>query len=61
MEKKLYRICAVWQMHGSAIIEASSLEEAKDIALADDFGLYEFDASYLSDSFEIDHEGCYEI
>jgi len=59
MEEKLYRVCAVWQMHGITNIKASSLEEAKEIALAS--GLDEFDASYLSNSFEIDHESCYEI
>lgn len=52
--KKLYTIPCVWQMAGTMFIEASSLEEATNIAIED--APLPTDGDYLDGSFEVDKE-----
>jgi hypothetical protein len=49
-----FHIPVRWEMYGSTIIEADSLEDAK--AKAEDMSLEDFDADYVSGSFEVDDE-----
>ena len=56
--KKVYRVHAYWQMSGDVNIEASSVEEAVEIALGPETPLPK-DGVYLDGSFEIDKERLY--
>ena len=49
-----YRIPLIWQMYGHCCIDASSLEEAIEIALGPDTPLP--DGSYVDDSVAVDYE-----
>ncbi len=51
MEKKFYKIGTTWQMYGTTIVEAESLEEA--LMKVYDAPL-PTDSEYLMGSFEID-------
>jgi hypothetical protein len=54
-----FHIPVRWEMYGSTIIEADSLEEAK--SKAEESSLEDFDADYVSGSFEVDDELVEEI
>lgn len=51
---KTYRIPCSWSMGGTLLIDAESLEQAKEIALND--SPLPQDGAYLEDSFQIDEE-----
>lgn len=53
MEKKFYRIPCTWQEYGVMEIEATSLEEAVEIAESESRLP---DGSYVEASFEVNHE-----
>jgi hypothetical protein len=59
MKKKTFIIPVTWAMTGEYKIQASSLEEAKNIIMSMDTTLPE-DASYLEDSLCVDEEGVIE-
>ncbi len=48
-----YKIPCTWQVAGTMFIEASSLEEAKNKAIENEFLPKSF---YLEDTFEVDEE-----
>ena len=52
--KKFFIIPCSWEMYGKLEIEAESLEEAIDIARFD--SPLPDPASYIEDSFQIDHD-----
>ena len=54
MTKKLdiYKIPVVWEMWGVVRVKASSLDEAKKLALSHEYGLP--DGDYVDDSEQVD-------
>tara|TARA_R110000824_G_scaffold221118_1_gene408247 strand:+ start:297 stop:491 length:195 start_codon:yes stop_codon:yes gene_type:complete len=57
--KKFFTIPCTWEMYGKLEIEAESIEEAIDIARLD--SPLPDPASYIEDSFRIDHEGIQDL
>jgi hypothetical protein len=49
---KLWKVSCTWECYGTARVEADTLEEACEIAQADEFPLPEGD--YIDASFEVD-------
>ena len=54
-----FHIPVRWEMYGSTIIEADSIEEA--MSKAEELSLEDFEADYVSGSFEVDGELAEEI
>ena len=54
-----FHIPVRWEMYGSTVIEADSVEEA--MSKAENMSLDNFDADYVSGSFEVDDELVEEI
>ena len=54
-----FHIPVRWEMYGSTIIDADSVEEA--MSKAENMSLDNFDADYVSGSFEVDDELVEEI
>lgn len=55
-----FHITVVWEMYGHYIMEATSLDEAKEMAL-DDMRPLPDDSDYVSGSIYVDDEASYEL